>query len=276
MCKVLRVSRSGYYEWLDRKPCMRVTENKSILASIKEVYKESNGRYGSPKIAKVLECKGIKVSRPRVARIMQSARIKSIIRKKYKVSTTDSKHSFPIAENYLNREFHAHQPGKVWVSDITYVRTKQGWLYLTVIIDLYDRKVVGWSLSKNLTTQTTIINAWKMALNRRVIKDGLIFHSDRGIQYACNEFRKLLSIAGNIKQSMSRKGNCWDNAVAECFFKILKSELVYHRQFETLHQAKVEIFEFIEVWYNRKRVHASLGYLSPVEFKNKENANRAA
>lgn len=276
MCKVLKVSRSGYYEWLRREPSVRSTENKKILLSINQIYNESKGRYGSPKITKVLACRGINVSRPRVARIMQSANIKSITRKKYRVTTTDSKHNFPIAENHLNRDFRVQSPDKVWVSDITYIKTNQGWLYLTVIIDLYNRKVKGWSLSENLTTKNTVMAAFNMALPNRRVKGNLIFHSDRGVQYACNEFREVLARAEGIVQSMSRKGNCWDNAVAESFFKILKTELVYHSKLETIAQAKLEIFEFIEVWYNRYRIHATLGYLSPTEFENKSILNNAA
>jgi len=267
MCKTFNVSRSGYYEWLNRKPSARKIENKAILSSIKQIHKESKQRYGSPKITKVLNCKGIRISRVRVARIMKSASIRSIIKKKYKVNTTDSKHSYPISENLLNRDFKTILPDKVWVSDITYIKTQQGWLYLTVVIDLFNRKIKGWSLSENLTAQSTVIRAFKMAVGKRLKKENLIFHSDRGIQYACNEFREVLGKEGGIMQSMSRKGNCWDNAVAESFFKILKSELVYHCKFETIHQAKLEIFEFIEVWYNRKRIHSTLGYHCPDDYE---------
>jgi putative transposase len=276
MCKLFHVSRSGYYEWLRRKPSRRRVENNVILSSIKQIYKESKGRYGSPKITRVLSCKGVSVSRPRVARIMKAASIKSIIRKRYRVNTTDSKHDYPISENHLNREFQVQVPDKVWVSDITYIKTKQGWLYLTVIIDLFNRKVKGWSLSENLTARDTVVKAFSMAITKRIIKDTLLFHSDRGVQYACNEFREALAKENGVIQSMSRKGNCWDNAVAESFFKILKSEMVYHCKYETINQAKLDVFEFIEVWYNRQRKHATLDYMSPVEFENRENINKAA
>lgn len=265
MCKVFKVSRSGYYDWLDRTPSRRAIENQKIESTIKIIYQESKGRYGSPKITKELECRGMIVSRPRVARMMRSEGIKSIIQKKYRVSTTDSKHDYPVAENHLNRNFKALSTGQKWVSDITYIRTDQGWLYLTIIMDLYDRKIIGWALSNTMTTRDTILPAWKMALINRPINGHLIFHSDRGVQYASDEFRKTL-IGKPVRQSMSRKGNCWDNAVAENFFKILKSEMVNHHHFFSLLYAKNEVFEFIEIWYNRKRRHSYLGYLTPVEY----------
>lgn len=229
------------------------------------VYKESKSRYGSPKITKELLGKGWKISRPRVARIMRLEGLRSIICKKYRGVTTDSKHNFPIAENHLKRDFHASSPGHKWVSDITYIPTSQGWMYLTIIMDLYDRKIIGWSLSTTMTTQDTIMIAWRMAILNRPINQTLIFHSDRGVQYASNVFSERLKNQ-SIIQSMSRKGNCWDNAVAENFFKILKSELVKHATFPSVHQAKIDLFEFIEIWYNRKRIHSSLGYKTPEEF----------
>lgn len=265
MCKVLGVSRSGYYHWLNRKPSKLAIETDNIKKEIKSIYQESKGRYGSPKITMELKFKGIKVSRPRVARIMRSEGLRSIIKKKYKVSTTNSKHNYPISKNHLNRNFRTQRKGQAWVSDITYIHTKQGWLYLTIIMDLYDRKVVGWALSDNMTTEDTIVAAWKMAIINRPISSPLIFHSDRGIQYASQEFRRILT-GKMITQSMSRKGNCWDNAVAENFFKILKSELIFHRYYLNHWYAKNEIFEFIEIWYNRKRRHSYLGYLTPDEF----------
>lgn len=275
MCKVLKVSRSGYYQWLGRKPSTRAEENGMILDRIKQIYRASKGRYGSPKISKELNHQGIKVSRPRVARLMRSAHLRSIIKKKYRV-TTDSRHNYPIAENYLNRNFQVQRKTQVWVSDITYIRTDQGWLYLTIIIDLYDRKVIGWALSCSLTAKDTTIAAWNMAILNRPIYDQLLFHSDRGVQYACNEFRNVLASFKQVTQSMSRKGDCWDNAVAESFFKIIKSEMVNHYRFQSRAHARLEIFEFIEIWYNRKRRHSSLGYLTPVEFEQNEIIRKAA
>lgn len=266
MCKVFKVTRSGYYDWLGRKPSRRVLERQQIIQEIRTVYKESKSRYGSPKITNELLGRGWKVSRPRVARIMRLEGIKSIICKKYRGITTDSRHSLPVAENLLNRDFGAVASGRKWVSDITYIPTHQGWMYLTIIMDLYDRKIIGWSLSTTMTTQDTIIAAWRMAvLNRSFFPNQLIFHSDRGVQYASKVFTDRLK-HHKVIQSMSRKGNCWDNAVAENFFKILKSELVNHTNFISVLQAKIELFEFIEIWYNRKRIHASLGLKTPEQY----------
>lgn len=266
MCKVLNVSRSGYYEWLHRKPSRRGFERQNITEEIQMIYQQSNGRYGSPKITEELRDRGRKVSRPRVARIMRSEGIKSVVSRKFRGLTTDSRHNLPVAENLLNRDFGADAPGRKWVSDITYIPTRQGWMYLTIILDLYDRKIIGWALSTTMTTQDTILAAWKMAiLNRSVIPNQLIFHSDRGVQYASYAFTNNLK-HHKVTQSMSRKGNCWDNAVAENFFKILKSEMVRHTCFYSILQAKAALFEFIEIWYNRKRKHAFLGYQTPEQF----------
>jgi len=266
MCQAFKVSKSGYYQWLHRKPSNRTIETQKIKSMIRSVYQESKGRYGSPKIAKELEFRGMMVSRPRVARMMKTEGIKSIIQKKYRVSTTNSRHNYPVDENHLNRNFKALSPGQKWVSDITYIRTDQGWLYLTIIMDLYDRKIIGWALSNTLTAGNTVLAAWRMALIHRPINGQLIFHSDRGVQYASAEFRNTLT-GKSITQSMSRKGNCWDNAVAENFFKILKSEMANHHHFYSVSQAKNEVFQFIEIWYNRKRRHSYLGYLTPEEFE---------
>ena len=274
MCKVFKVSRSGYYDWLERKPSPRAMQTLKAIQMIKTIYTESKGRYGSPKITRELRLRGIKLSRPRVARLMRLEGIRSIVHKRFRVVTTDSKHNYSIAGNLLNRDFKATKPGKVWVSDITYIRTAQGWLYLTIIMDLFDRKIIGWSLSKTLTAKDTVVAAWRMALVNRAINGRLIFHSDRGVQYACADFRNELKDKP-VDQSMSRKGDCWDNAVAESFFKILKSELVRHTRFISRKQAKVEVFEFIEIWYNRKRTHAYLGYLTPEDFGNNYFLNAA-
>ena len=269
MCNVLQVSRSGYYDWLTRKPSKRSDTNKKVMDQIRAVYKESKYRYGSPKITKVLDSKGIKVSRQRVARMMRAEGLKSIIKKRYRVLTTESNHNLSIAKNHLNRRFKVSDKSKVWVSDITYIRINRSWLYLTMIMDLYDRKIIGWSLSKTMKTIDTVVPAWRMAVRNRPITASLMFHSDRGVQYASGEFRKELK-SSLITQSMSRKGNCWDNAVAENFFKILKSEMVYHKQFDNHKQARLAIFEFIEVWYNRKRIHSFLGYKTPEQYGRKK------
>ena len=198
----------------------------------------------------------IKASRPRVARLMKKHNLVSIRRIKFR-STTDSKHNYPVVENKLNRDFSVKETGRVWVSDITYVKTRQGWLYLTVILDLADRKVVGWAMSSSLKAYDTSIAAWKMAVKRRPITQELIFHSDRGIQYACTEFRELLEKHPLVSRSMSRKGDCWDNAVAESFFNNIKTEWIYHRSYQTREQAKISIFDYIETWYNQNRIHTT-------------------
>lgn len=266
MCRVLKVSGSGYYYWLKHPVGERAHKQSELLVHIKRVFQRSKCRYGSPRIAVELAVQGIKASRPRVARLMRKAHIQSVIRKKYKVQTTDSTHSHTLAENLLNRDFSADKLGQKWVSDLTYIRTGQGWLYLTTVLDLADRKIIGWALSDTMEAGQTSVPAWKMAVKNRAIASQLIFHSDRGIQYACSEFRTQFN-GLPVLQSMSRKGNCWDNAVAESFFKTMKTEMVYQVKFETKRQAKLAIFEYIEVWYNRERRHSTLGYLTPCEFE---------
>lgn len=266
ICQVFKVSRSAYYRSLNQKPSKRSFERQQIIEDIKQLYMNSNQRYGSPKITSDLRDMGWSVSRPRVARIMRSEGIKSIVNKKFRVTTTNSRHSYPLAENHLGRDFYASEPAQKWVSDITYIPTRQGWLYLTIVMDLYDRKIIGWALSSTMTTQATSLAAWKMAIGNRPISPELVFHSDQGIQYAAYAFTDELK-RHNVKQSMSRKDNCWDNAVAENFFKILKAEMVKHADYHSILQAKTEIFEFIEVWYNRKRKHAYLGYKTPEQFE---------
>jgi putative transposase len=224
---------------------------------IRSIYFKSRRSYGSPRIHLKLKQLGFRVSKNRVSAIMRKEGLRSVIRKKF-VVTTDSRHNYPVVENLLNQNFMVSGPGQVWVSDITYIRTSQGWLYLTVIIDLWDRKVVGWSLSRSLKAVDTVIPAWIMAVKNRPITRELIFHSDRGIQYACNEFRKLLESYSLVERSMSRKGNCYDNAVAESFFRNLKMEWVYQKKYRSRMQAALSVFEYIESWYNTERIHAAL------------------
>ena len=275
MCRVLNVSRSGYYIWLKSKPSPRTLENKELTKQIRLIYRESKQTYGSPRMTKELKARAFSVSRPRVARLMKKARIKSIVKKKF-VVTTFSKHGFALSPNLLNRDFNPKQQGKVWVSDITYIRTMEGWLYLTVIIDLADRKVIGWSTSRSMKASETIMPAWRMAVINRPILRRLMFHSDQGIQYACNEFRELLQKNRLVIQSMSRKGNCWDNACAESFFKSLKTEWVYRFKYRSIRSAALSIFEYIETWYNTQRRHSSLNYLSPLEYGRLLNAKEVA
>ena len=266
MCKVLSVSKSGFYKWLNRKPSRREIENIFLLEEIRKVHNKSYWTYGSPRITVELNSKDIKVSRPRVARLMKSEGIKSKVRRRF-INTTDSKHGFIISENLLNREFKVAELGKVWVSDITYIKTAEGWQYLTIIMDLADRKIIGWALSKGMSAEETVIKAFFMAMTNRAIVNDLIFHSDRGVQYACKEFRTLLE-SRNIRQSMSRKGNCWDNAVAESFFKSLKTEWVYGKKYKTFREAQLDVFFYIESWYNNFRKHSALNYMSPLEFEH--------
>lgn len=275
MCKVLKVSRSCFYRWYTGDISKRDFENIRLTQVIKQVFKESKGTYGSPRITANLKRQGYLVSKPRVAKLMRKECLRSKTKKRFRV-TTDSNHGYSISKNYLSRNFKPKELNETWVSDITYIKTRQGWLYLTTIIDLFDRQVIGWALSKSLFTKETIIPAWKMALSKRSINKPLIFHSDRGVQYASKKFRKQLKANCLIVQSMSRKGNCWDNAVAESFFKTLKSELVYHEDYKTIEEAKTAVFEYIETWYNSRRLHSSLNYKTPkeveLEFMNIKNA----
>ena len=275
MCKVLGVSRSGFYSWLKRGPSKRALENDELMEQIRVIHKKSKGTYGSPRIREELKKNYVHVSRRRVARLMKKAGIKVENKKRFK-STTNSKHKFPVSPNLLNREFKVDELGKVWVSDITYIHTMEGWLYLTVIIDLCDRKVIGWSTSNTLRTLETVVPAWKMAVKNRPVDDSLIFHSDRGVQYACTEFKGLITANPFVRQSMSRKGDCWDNAIAESFFKTLKTEWIYRNKYATKKQAAVSVFEYIETWYNTQRSHSSLNYLSPEEFGELINKQKLA
>jgi transposase InsO family protein len=267
MCQVLQVSISGYYYWLKHPVGLRAEKEQQLLASVKKVYQQSDGRYGSPRITVELRERGIPVSRPRVARLMRKHGIRSIIGRKYRVRTTDSNHGYVLAENYLNRDFSATKLAEKWVSDLTYIKTQEGWLYLTAVLDLADRKVVGWALSETMAAEVTSVAAWRMAVRNRPITQSLVFHSDRGVQYACEQFRNQLK-GKPVLQSMSRKGNCWDNAVAESFFKTMKTEFIYHRKFATRQEARLAVFEYIEGWYNRKRRHSALGYQTPGQLES--------
>lgn len=267
MCRVFEVSRSGYYRWRKRRPSRRQLDNQRLDAQIGEIYASSKGRYGSPKITRELQDRGQRVSKNRVARRMRQAGLRSKIRRKYRV-TTESKHTWPVSPNLLERNFTVEAPDKAWVSDITYLATRTGWMYLTVIIDLFSRLVVGWALSSSLSHEM-VIAALKRAIRRRRPGKGLIFHSDRGVQYACADFRKELAEHGFI-QSMSRKGDCWDNAVAESFFGIMKTELVYHEKYEGHQDTLHSVFEYIEAFYNRERRHSTLEYLPPAEFEKQK------
>lgn len=274
MCVVFKVSKSGYYKWLVRTPSKRTMYNQVLLEEIKKIYYQSKRRYGSPRITKELQMLGFKASKQLVRKLMKKAYLQSIIKRKFKI-TTNSSHQYPVVENKLNREFTVVNENAAWVSDITYIRTGQGWLYLTTVIDLFDRKVIGWALSSTMRAKDTSVAAFKMALINRSIKNNksLIFHSDRGIQYACEEFVCELNKHKSIIRSMSRKGNCWDNAVAESFFKTLKVELIYQNRYQTRQEAELSIFEYIETFYNTKRRHKQLNNLTITEYKNLINNN---
>ena len=269
MCKVLEVGSSGYYKWKSKSISNRTLRKNEIKQQITSIYFASKQRYGSPRITIELNALGYRISRITVAKYMRELGLRSKLSKKFKV-TTDSKHNYLVVENVLDRNFIVAQPSRVWVSDITYIQTKEGFLYLTTIIDLYDRKMIGWSLSNGMNTEQTTLGAWKMAIRNRNVQAGLIFHSDRGIQYANKKFANTIESYGIIR-SMSRKGNCWDNAVAESFFKSLKTELIYSNKLITKKQMELEIFEYIEIWYNKKRRHGALNYKTIEEFNNQNN-----
>jgi putative transposase len=269
MCRSLGVSSSGFYAWLKLPESPRRRDNLRLLTEIKAVYRRSRKTYGSPRIYAELNETGHTCSRYRVARLMRQHGIVSKHKKKFRV-TTNSNHSYPIAENLLQRRFNVSRHGKCWVSDITYIPTLEGWLYLAVTLDLFHRKVIGWSMGRWITRQLAI-DALNMAIKNGCFESGLIHHSDRGVQYASNEFRTLLK-TNEIQCRMSRKGDCWDNAVAESFFHTLKVELIHGKTYNTRQEAKMAIFEYIEVFYNRQRRHSYLGYLSPDEYEKKNVA----
>jgi putative transposase len=264
MCRGIGASRSGYYRWKIQPQSKRQQENEKILMEVKEAHKNSRRAYGSPRITEDLQAKGMKCGENRVARLMKIHGIVGKAKKKFK-ATTNSRHALPVAENLLKQNFAAEKPNTVWVSDITYVWTSEGWLYLAVILDLFSRQVVGWAMSDRLTSGF-VVKALYQAIGRRHPSSGCILHSDRGIQYASTDFRDVLR-AYSFIQSMSRKGNCYDNAVAESFFHTLKTEHVYDYRYETRAEARQSIFEYVEMFYNRQRRHSALGYRSPVSFE---------
>ena len=269
MSKVLKVSSSGYYKWRNNKEIVS-NKHKELDKNIKHIFNCSGGTYGSPRIALALVESDTAVSKNTIARRMQAMDLTARPKKKY-VITTDSNHSFKVPDNLLDRNFNVDIPNSVWVSDITYIRVANYWMYLTVIIDLADRMVVGWSLSRDMTAHNTVIAAFKIAaVNRGLSKSHqLLFHSDRGVQYACNDFIKILSNY-ECTQSMSRKGNCWDNAVAESFFKTLKVECLNKHIFGNQDMLKKIVFRYIDGWYNTLRIHSTLGGISPLNaFKQK-------
>ena len=261
MCDALTVSPSGFYAWRSRPESPRKIANRELLADIQRVHAQHRERYGAPRIHVELRAEVHAVSRKRVARLMHRHGIRARAPQRYRVCTTDSKHSLPVAENLLDQNFVADRPDQVWLADITYIPTGEGWLYLAVILDLFTRKVVGWAMRDHMRAELTIA-ALTMAIQRRRPGPGLVHHSDRGSQYAAGDYRDILQAAA-IVQSMSRKGNCWDNAPMESFFGTLKTELVHRGEYPDRDAARRDLFAYIEGYYNRQRRHSAIGYITP-------------
>lgn len=272
LCRVMGVCRSGFYAWRKREKSARQLQNESLTEQIQAAHEESDTTYGSPRIYAELKAAGIACSQKRIARLMRLAQIRAVLPKRF-VVTTQCDPRLPVAENLLDRMFGAEKPDTRWTADITYIWTGQGWLYLAVILDLFSRRIVGWAMRQTLD-RSLVLSALEMAIAGRNPHKDLICHSDRGSQYASGEYQQRLEEAG-IVCSMSRRGNCWDNAPTESFFASLKKELVYRTRFETIEQARAAIFAWIEVWYNRKRRHSTLGYLSPEAFERQQQQKAA-
>ena len=269
MCRVLTLSRSGYYDWRGRPPSDRAKANVRLAADVHRVYTENKGRAGAPRITKHLRDEGQKVGQNRVTRGMRTEQLRAKAAKKYK-ATTNSNHSLPVAPNLLEQDFTATAPNQKWVSDITYIATDEGWLYLAVVLDLYSRRVVGWAMAERMTARL-VCDALHMALWRRKRPTGVIVHSDRGSQYCSADHRRLLR-DHQLLCSMSKKGDCYDNAAMESWNHSLKVEAIHGERFATREMAKAQVFDYIEVYYNRKRLHSRLGYLSPEGFEARQAA----
>lgn len=264
-CDVLEVSRSGYHAWRKRPRSGQATRREELARKIQVVHQENRCVYGSPRVCRALQAQGESVCENTVARVMRQYGIRAKSKKKFVPRTTDSLHDQPVAENLLNREFAADRPNQKWVTDITCIPTDEGWLYLAGVLDLFSRKIVGWAMADHLRTDL-VSEALQMAIQHRCPGEGLLHHSDRGVQYASEDYQQLLD-EHHMEVSMSGRGDCWDNACAESFWGTLKTELVHHERFATREAARRAIFEYIEVFYNRKRLHSSLGYLSPEAFE---------
>jgi putative transposase len=267
LCDVLGVSPAGYYAWRSRPESRRAAANRDLLDDIKQVHRDTYGRYGSPRIHIELKVQGRGASRGRIERLMRRYGIRAIMARPRRTRTTDSRHDFPIAPNLLERNFTAAAPNRIWLADITYIETDQGWLYLAAVMDLHSRRIVGWAMDDHLRTELPLA-ALRMAIRAKRPRAGLIHHSDRGVQYASADYRKVTQSAG-FQASMSRKADCYDNAPMESFFHSLKTELVHHRQYATRAEASLDIFAYIEGFYNRTRRHSAIGYLSPIEMELK-------
>jgi putative transposase len=273
ICRVLQVSRAGYYAWQKRPVAERTRQDRRLALEVNAIHTESRGRYGSPRVHAELRERGRRIARKRVARLMRAAGLRARAHRRFRC-TTDSQHGMAVKGNLLARRFVVSAPNTGWVSDITYLWTLEGWLYLAVILDLFSRRVVGWSLSERLERKLAL-DALGMALAERQPSSGMLHHSDRGSQYASQEYQQLLAHHG-ILSSMSGTGNCWDNAVAESFFATLKLELVYQTQWRTRAEARSAVFEYLELFYNRQRRHSALGYLCPNEFELRHHESLAA
>ena len=264
MCRALAVSPAGYYAWAARPESRRTAAHRRLVTMIRAIHTESRNTYGSPRIHATLQAQGQRIGEHRVARLMRLSAIRAKTVKQWR-ATTDSAHQYPVVPNTLNRQFAVAHPNQVWAGDITYVWTAEGWLYLAVVLDLYARRVIAWGMGSRLT-QELATAALTMAMEHRRPTSGVLHHTDRGAQYAATLYREMLAGYG-LTASMSRRGNCWDNAVVESFFHTLKTELVYHRRYIPREEARQDIFEWIEVFYNRPRRHSTLGNRSPAEFE---------
>jgi putative transposase len=272
-CLVLEVSRSGYYDWLTRPESERKIANERLTVVVKQIWAQSRGTYGLPRICEKLKAKDIAAGKNRVQKLMKKNKIQGVGKKKFKVMTTDSNHDMPIAKRIFKAEVHAEQvvrPNQFWGGDITYISTDEGWLYLSIFLDLFTRKVLGYAMSEAMTSDL-VIASLDMSLKHQgmAVAEGLTAHTDRGSQYAAEDYRDKLALH-KITASMSRRGNCYDNAFVESFFRTLKVELVYRMRFKTRAEAQTAIFEFIEVWYNRQRLHSSLGYQTPMQYEEQQ------
>ena len=266
VCRVLGVSASGYYAWRKRPPSEAAQRREELTTQIRELHQQKHHHsYGAPRVHQELIATGCPCNRKTVAKLMKQAGIRASTVKKFRVSTTDSSHKLPIADNIVSRDFAPAGMNITWVTDITYIPTFQGWLYLAAVEDLYSRKIVGWSMSERIDSRL-VTDALEMAVNRELPREGLIAHSDRGVQYASDHYQRVLKQHG-VTCSMSRKGNCWDNAPMESFFATLKKELVHQCDYQTRAEAQLSVFEYIETFYNSVRRHSTLGYLSPIMFE---------
>jgi putative transposase len=265
MCRMLNVAPSGYYAWTHRAPCERDARELGLIESIRSVHQLHRGVYGSPRVHRELRRQGVICSRKRVEKLMRQEQIRSSRHRRFRVMTTDSSHDHPIAGNLLDQQFQQEKIDQVWVTDITYITTNEGWLYLASVMDLCSRKIVGWATADHLRAEL-VTEALEKAIKTRRPKAGLLHHSDRGVQYACRDYQALLE-RHEMTSSMSRGGNCYDNAAMESFFKTFKSELVYQEHYATRKEANESIYPYIELFYNRQRLHSSLGYRSPAEYE---------